>query len=64
MCFMRIALDVLHVDSRDRVVRVLHDIRPWRLGPLVWRGKYVVELPAGTANRTGTQIGDQLVLED
>ena len=64
MCFMRVALDVVHVDSGNRVVRILHDIQPWRLGPLVWRGRYVVELPSGTANKTGTQPGDQLVLDE
>jgi len=58
MFFMSIPLDVLHLDKEGRVVRVLAGIKPWRLGPVVLRGKWVVELPAGTAARTGTTVGD------
>lgn len=63
MFFMSIPLDVLHVDKHDVVVKVLHDIKPWRPGPIVRRSKWVVELPAGTAARTGTQVGDIIAVE-
>jgi len=57
---MRYPIDVVHLD-RDGVVRkVLHAVRPWRLGPLVWRSRCVLELPAGAAD--GTVVGDQLTL--
>ena len=47
--------------NRDGVVRkVLHAVRPWRLGPLVWRSRCVLELPSGAAART--VAGDQLIL--
>ena len=53
-------IDVVHLD-RDGVVRkVLHAIRPWRIGPLVWRSRVVLELPAGAAG--GTVVGDRLLL--
>src|SRR5215216_544226 len=53
-------IDVVHLD-RDGVVRkVLQAVRPWRLGPLVWRSKLVLELPAGAAAET--IAGDQLAL--
>lgn len=63
MFFMAIPLDVLHVDRHGCVVKILHGIKPWRLGPIVPKSKWVVELPAGTAGRTGTQVGDTIVLE-
>jgi uncharacterized membrane protein (UPF0127 family) len=56
MWFMRI-----HVDKRDRVTHVLRGIRPWRFGPLFVGGKLAIELPVGTAH--GTQVGDEIVLE-
>lgn len=62
MFFMSIPLDVLHLDKEGRVVRVLAAIKPWRLGPVVLRGKWVVELPAGTAARTGTTSGDTVAV--
>ena len=53
-------IDVVHLD-RDGVVRkVLHAVKPWRLGPLVWRSRFVLELPAGVAAQT--MIGDRLTL--
>ena len=64
MFFMSIPLDVLHMDKAGHVVKILHEIKPWRLGPIVLKGKWVVELPAGTAQRTGTQVGDVIVLSE
>jgi uncharacterized membrane protein (UPF0127 family) len=40
------------------------DIKPWRLGPFVRKCRMAIELPAGTAARTGTVEGDVIVLED
>jgi hypothetical protein len=61
MWFMRIPLDVLHVDKRDRVTHVLRGIRPWRFGPLFVGGKLAIELPVGAANET--QVGDEIEIE-
>ncbi len=49
MFFMRYPLDVVHVARDGRVLRVLRGIRPWRVGPLVLRSRWVLELPAGAA---------------
>jgi uncharacterized protein len=63
MFFMRFAIDALYVAQDGVVLRVVSRLRPWRIGPIVWRSRYVVELPAGTADRTGTQAGDLLRVE-
>jgi uncharacterized membrane protein (UPF0127 family) len=67
MFFMAFPLDVLHVRrvSRDEgeVTRVVNRIPPNRIGPWVWRSHYVIELPAGTAARTGTEVGHRLALQ-
>jgi uncharacterized membrane protein (UPF0127 family) len=63
MFFMRFPIDVLYLDSDDRVVRLQRGIKPWRTGPLWTRGaKYVIELPVGTLDRTRTDMGDQIRL--
>jgi uncharacterized membrane protein (UPF0127 family) len=66
MLFMSFPLDVLHVQrlgpDSGRVTRVVANLRPYRIGPLVWRSDYVIELPAGTAARTRTQAGHVLQL--
>lgn len=62
MWFMRIPLDVIHVDKQDRVTHVLHNIRPWQFGPLFVGNKYAIELPVGAARTT--QVGDEIVVQD
>jgi len=61
--FMRMPIDVLHLDRDGRVCRVVPNLRPWRLGPLVPSSRTVVELPEGTLVRSGTAVGDVIVLE-
>jgi uncharacterized membrane protein (UPF0127 family) len=66
MFFMAFAIDVLHVKrlspTEGEVTRVLHSIPPNRIGPWVRRSDYVIELPAGTAARTGTEQGQHIAL--
>ena len=66
MFFMGFPIDVLHVKCQSptegEVTRVLHRIRPNRIGPWVRRSDYVIELPAGTAARTGTEQGHHVAL--
>ena len=63
MIGMRFALDVLHLDRDGKVVRIVPNLRPNRLGPLVWRSHIVVELPVGTFSATGTQVGDRVSID-
>ena len=61
---MRFPIDVVHLDADSRALRVVGNLRPWRLGPLVWGSRVVVELPAGTARAMGTGQGDEVRLEE
>ena len=63
MWFMRFAIDAVFVDRAGRVVRVASDLPPWRFAIAARGARDVLELPAGTAVRTGTQVGDELVFE-
>lgn len=63
--FMRVPIDVLFVDRSDKVIGLREVMPPSRpfAGVAPWRGRYVIELPAGVIAATGTALGDQLVLE-
>jgi uncharacterized membrane protein (UPF0127 family) len=63
MWFMRFAIDAVFLDRTGRVVRVAADLPPWRLAAMARGARDVLELPAGTAARTRTQAGDELVFE-
>jgi uncharacterized membrane protein (UPF0127 family) len=56
--FMSTTIDVAYVSREGRVVRVLHDFKPWRVGPIDWRCNWVIELSAGLARRTGLHATD------
>ena len=62
--FMRVPIDVLFVDRSDKVVGLREAMPPRRpfAGVAPWRGRYVIEMPAGVIIATGTALGDQLVL--
>ena len=62
MLFMRFAIDAVFLDRDLRVVRVSSRLRPWVPATGAVRADSVLELPAGTAERTGTQAGDVLRL--
>ncbi len=61
MWFMRIPLDVVHVDGQRRVTHVLRNIQPWRFGPIFVGGRWAIELPTATASNT--HIGDEIDVE-
>jgi hypothetical protein len=56
---MKFAIDVVYLDRRRRVLKVRPSLPPWRISGCL-RAHSVLELPAGTAQRTGTRPGDQL----
>ncbi|MEA2646451.1 MAG: uncharacterized protein QOE92_1534 [Chloroflexota bacterium] len=59
MFFMRFAIDVLFLDRQNRVKKVMLNLRPWRISPIVFGARTTVELPAGTlADRSleGSQL--------
>jgi uncharacterized protein len=61
--WMRFPIDVIYVDREGRVVRADRSMKPWRIGPVFTGSRWVVELPSGTIDATGTQIGDLLQVE-
>jgi uncharacterized membrane protein (UPF0127 family) len=62
MLFMRFAIDAVFLDRDLRVLKVAARLRPWVPAVGALSASSVLELPAGTAERTGTQVGDVLRL--
>lgn len=60
--FMSIPIDVLYVNKQDQIVAIDEAMKPWAVGKIRRKSRYVLELPAGTVARTGTAVGDQLVV--
>ena len=63
MFFMRYAIDAVFVDGDGRVVRVVENLRPWRMVAWARGARDCLELPAGSVRPTETQVGDLLSRE-
>ncbi len=63
MMFMRFAIDVVFLNREGRVIRINHNLRPWRISSIVWGARKALELSAGAAARSQTEIGDQILFE-
>lgn len=62
MFFMRFPIDVLFLDREGQVKRVLLNLKPWRISPIVFGARTCVELPAGTLSDKSLQ-GKRLRLD-
>ncbi len=57
--FMRFPIDAIFLDADQVVIKVEHDVGPWRT--VSCRGaREVVELSAGEARRRGLEVGDRV----
>jgi len=60
--FMKFTIDVLYLDRAKKVRGMRANMKPWRLSACL-PAHSVLELPAGTLERTGTQKGDQMAFD-
>jgi len=58
--FMLTPIDILFIDHNWEVKYLIKNFRPWRVSPLVKKGKMVIELPSGTISDKNITLGDIL----
>ncbi len=63
MFFMRFAIDIVFLGRGDKVIRINQRLRPWRVSAMVFGARRALELEAGAAEKSSTQIGDQITFE-
>jgi uncharacterized membrane protein (UPF0127 family) len=61
--FMRFPIDVVFHDHHGTVMAIEHALPPWRFSSYHLGSSGAVELPAGTARRSATEVGDVLSIE-
>jgi uncharacterized membrane protein (UPF0127 family) len=59
---MKFPIDLVYLDRGRKVRKVRHAVPAWRLSACL-SAHSVLELPAGTAEQSGTKPGDQLLIE-
>ena len=60
--FMKFPIDLVYLDKHRKVRKVRHAVPAWRLSACL-TAHSILELPAGTAEKSGTLPGDELVME-
>ena len=63
MLGMSYAIDVVFLSKAMEIVRVIPELKPWRLSPVVKGAYQVLELPVGTISRHGLVPGNKLVVK-
>ena len=60
MFFMRFPIDVVFLDQSNNVVKVVPNIKPWRMVPPVRTAHSALELPIGTIDENIIRCGDKI----
>jgi uncharacterized membrane protein (UPF0127 family) len=60
--FMKFPIDLVYLDKQRKVRKVRHAVPAWRLSACL-TAHSILELPAGTAEKSGTVAGDELSME-
>jgi uncharacterized membrane protein (UPF0127 family) len=61
--WMKFAIDVIYLNKHKRVLKIRRNMVPWRISGCL-TAHSVLEVPAGMAEETRTERGDQLVFEN
>ena len=56
--FMKYNLDVIFLDSKFRVVKVIYNMKPWRISWMYFKANQVLEMKAGNL-RSNIEIGEK-----
>lgn len=58
-CFMQFNIDVILLDKKNVVVKVIRNMKPWRVTGFYWAARKALEVPSGELS-DGISIGEQL----
>lgn len=59
--FCRFPIDVIFTDSNNKIVRMYKSLKPWRMTPIIFSARRVIELPSGVIHQD-ISLGDELEL--
>lgn len=46
-CFMRYSLDIVFLNKKNEVVKIIRNLKPWRMTSIYFKANKTLELPAG-----------------
>lgn len=60
---MRTAIDVVYVQADNTVIATAH-MRPWRVGPVTRKARFIIEAAPGSLERWNVKPGDKIEIRD
>jgi uncharacterized membrane protein (UPF0127 family) len=57
-----VPIDVIYLDADGRVIDLVEHASPFRLTPIRWKSRSILQLPTHTIYATNTKIGDELLI--
>lgn len=60
--FMRYDLDIVFLSKSDEVVKIIREMKPWRMTRMYFKAKKVLEMTGGTLP-DDINVGDKLVID-
>ncbi|WP_249869050.1 DUF192 domain-containing protein [Oceanobacillus saliphilus] len=60
MFFMRFPIDVVFLDQSNTIVKVVEELKPWKLVAPVHGAMKALELPVGTISNSKMFVGDTI----
>jgi uncharacterized protein len=61
--FMKYTIDILYLDAKNNIIGVEANLKPGKLGAIYPNSVSVIELPEGTIQQNGIQIGQAVWFE-
>lgn len=46
-CFMSFNIDVVFIDEKNEIVKVIKNMKPWRVTRFYWNARKALEVPSG-----------------
>jgi uncharacterized membrane protein (UPF0127 family) len=61
--FMKFPIDVAFLDKNHKVVRIVKDLKPWRLRSCHIKARSTLEMNSGSISRNDIHVGDLINFE-
>ena len=61
--FMRYSLDIVFVNSKKQVIKIIREMKPWRMTRYYFTARQVLEMPAGKLP-VDLKVGDVLEVKN
>lgn len=60
--FVRFPLDLVFLDKNMKVIKLVKNLKPFRISPIVWSAKHVLEMPTNSIKKFSINVGDEINL--